>query len=66
MADLRQPTGRRADRLGEDLAERCSQGSAGLAAGCRVPPGDEPVRADQDRAAVAIWRWRCQPQRGSW
>lgn len=52
MATSGSRSGRHADRLGEDLAERGSRGSAGLAAGCRVPPGDEPVRADQDPAVA--------------
>jgi hypothetical protein len=44
--------GRRAGRLGEDLAERGSERSLGLAASGRAPPGDEPVRADEDRAVA--------------
>jgi len=44
--------GRRAGRLGEDLAGRGSGRSLGLAASGRAPPGDEPVRADEDRAVA--------------
>ncbi len=44
--------GWRANRPGQDLAERGSQSGPGLAAVGRMAPGDEPVRADQDRAAA--------------
>jgi hypothetical protein len=44
--------GRRADRPGEDLAERGSERSLGLTAAGRTPPGHEPVRADNDRAVA--------------
>ena len=44
-------SGQRADWPGEDLAERGSQDGPGVAAG-RVPPGDEPVRADRDGAVA--------------
>jgi hypothetical protein len=44
--------GWRADRPGEDLAERGSQRGPGVAGAGRVAPGDEPVRADQDRAVA--------------
>src|SRR5689334_14633612 len=43
---------RRADRPGQDLAERGGQGGPGVAGPGRVAPGDEPVRADQDRTAA--------------
>jgi hypothetical protein len=42
----------RVNRPGEDPAERRSKRSPGLAAAGRAPPGDEPVRADDDRAVA--------------
>jgi hypothetical protein len=37
---------------GEDLAERGSERSLGLVGAGWVPPGDEPVWADEDRAVA--------------
>ena len=45
-------TGHPTHRPGEDLAERGSQDGPGSPVPARVPPGDEPVRADQDRAVA--------------
>src|SRR5271166_2427918 len=45
-------SGQRADWPGEDLAERGSQDGPRSAAVGRVPPGDEPVRADHDGAVA--------------
>lgn len=51
----------------KDLAERGGEDGPGVAGGGQVPPGDEPVRAHQDRAiAGRSAGWRSQAQRGSW
>src|SRR5271166_3203053 len=52
MATSGSRSGRHADRPGEDLAERGGEDGPGLAAAGRVPPGDEPVWADEDRAVA--------------
>ena len=52
MATSGSRSGRRAGRPGEDLAEPGSEHGPGVAGGDRAPPGDEPVRAHQDRAAA--------------
>src|SRR5208282_4716697 len=52
MATSGSRSGRRADRPGEDLAERGGERGPGVAATGRGPPGDEPVRADEDRAVA--------------
>jgi hypothetical protein len=45
-------TGHPTHRPGEDLAERGSKDGPGVTGVGPVAPGDEPVRADQDRAAA--------------
>ncbi len=52
MATSGSRSGRHADRPGEDLAERGGEDGPGLAASGRGSPGDEPVRADEDRAVA--------------